>query len=190
MMLMLQVLQFKVECSISQPTISGSNLITPTISNGYYSNARFSFPKGNLSPENIKSGINIFGVTGTYTDKIGDVLFVASFTTRSGNFDANFFSLDTTLMNNYSATSLRTLNIDFKREETVKMLVLQANGSSADHVYFIDAYFNTVPFNTLSGHNHATYGPYKVNGMAYYKAMRPDNTSSNGYTRIVVFIKA
>ena len=176
--------------SISQPTISGSNLITPTISNGYYSNARFSFPKGNLSPENIKSGINIFGVTGTYTDKIGDVLFVASFTTRSGNFDANFFSLDTTLMNNYSATSLRTLNIDFKREETVKMLVLQANGSSADHVYFIDAYFNTVPFNTLSGHNHATYGPYKVNGMAYYKAMRPDNTSSNGYTRIVVFIKA
>ncbi len=40
--------------SISAPTISGNNLITPTISNGYYNNARLSFPKGNLSPENIK----------------------------------------------------------------------------------------------------------------------------------------
>lgn len=51
--------------SISAPTISGNNLITPTISNGYYNNARLSFPKGNLSPENIKKGVNIFGVTGS-----------------------------------------------------------------------------------------------------------------------------
>ena len=50
---------------ISAPTISGNNLITPTISNGYYNNARLSFPKGNLSPENIKKGVNIFGVTGS-----------------------------------------------------------------------------------------------------------------------------
>lgn len=50
---------------ISAPTISGNNLITPTISNGYYNNARLSFPKGNLSPENIKRGVNIFGVTGS-----------------------------------------------------------------------------------------------------------------------------
>lgn len=53
------------ERSISAPTISGNNLITPTISNGYYNNARLSFPKGNLSPENIKKGVNIFGVTGS-----------------------------------------------------------------------------------------------------------------------------
>ena len=51
--------------SISAPTISGNNLITPTISNGYYNNARLAFPKGNLSPENIKKGVNIFGVTGS-----------------------------------------------------------------------------------------------------------------------------
>lgn len=51
--------------SISAPTISGNNLITPTISNGYYNNARLSFPKGNLSSENIKKGVNIFGVTGS-----------------------------------------------------------------------------------------------------------------------------
>jgi len=71
--------------SISQPTISGSNLITPTISNGYYSNARFSFPKGNLLPENIKSGVNIFGVTGTVLPLSAQGVILAQATVLSYN---------------------------------------------------------------------------------------------------------
>lgn len=51
--------------STSNPSISGNNLVTPTIPNGYYNNAKISFNRNNLYSQNIKRGINIFGVNGT-----------------------------------------------------------------------------------------------------------------------------
>lgn len=54
--------------SISNPSISGNNLITPTIPNGYYNNAKISFNRNNLYPESIKAGTNLYGVTGTFTN--------------------------------------------------------------------------------------------------------------------------
>lgn len=54
--------------SISNPSISGNNLVTPTIPNGYYNNAKISFNRNNLYPESIKAGTNLYGVTGTFTN--------------------------------------------------------------------------------------------------------------------------
>ena len=54
--------------SISNPSISGNNLVTPTIPNGYYNNAKISFDRNNLYPESIKAGTNLYGVTGTFTN--------------------------------------------------------------------------------------------------------------------------
>lgn len=50
--------------SIGTPSVSGNYLYTPNIPNGNYNNTRFYFNKGNLLPENIKQGVNIFGVNG------------------------------------------------------------------------------------------------------------------------------
>lgn len=54
--------------SISNPSISGNNLVTPTIPNGYYNNSKISFNRNNLYPESIKAGTNLYGVTGTFTN--------------------------------------------------------------------------------------------------------------------------
>ena len=54
--------------SISNPSISGNNLVTPTIPNGYYNNAKISFDRNNLYPESIKAGTNLYGVVGTFTN--------------------------------------------------------------------------------------------------------------------------
>lgn len=54
--------------SISNPSISGNNLVTPTIPNGYYNNAKISFNRNNLYPESIKAGTNLYGVVGTFTN--------------------------------------------------------------------------------------------------------------------------
>ena len=54
--------------SISNPSISGNNLVTPTIPSGYYNNAKISFDRNNLYPESIKAGTNLYGVVGTFTN--------------------------------------------------------------------------------------------------------------------------
>lgn len=54
--------------SISNPSISGNNLVTPTIPSGYYNNAKISFNRNNLYPESIKAGTNLYGVVGTFTN--------------------------------------------------------------------------------------------------------------------------
>ena len=54
--------------SISNPSISGNNLVTPTLPSGYYNNAKISFDRNNLYPESIKAGTNLYGVTGTFTN--------------------------------------------------------------------------------------------------------------------------
>ncbi len=58
------------------PSVSGSYLFTPMINNGNYNNTRFYFNKGNLSPENIKQGVNIFGVTGTLPSTSDPRIFI------------------------------------------------------------------------------------------------------------------
>lgn len=54
--------------TIDSPSVSDNNLVTPTLLDGYYNNAKLSFPKGNLLPANLKTGINLYGVTGTFTN--------------------------------------------------------------------------------------------------------------------------
>ena len=55
------------DIQLSNPSIINSRLQSPTIPDGLYKNATVSFGH-NLYPEFIKTGIDIYGVRGTYTN--------------------------------------------------------------------------------------------------------------------------
>lgn len=102
--------------SISAPTISGNNLITPTISNGYYNNARLSFPKGNLSPENIKKGVNIFGVTGSMdSGRVLGALWANFWNSGGGKNTVVWDSTYLTKRNDLTLSLAQSANIVFKK---------------------------------------------------------------------------
>lgn len=135
--------------SISAPTISGNNLITPTISNGYYNNARLSFPKGNLSPENIKKGVNIFGVTGSMdSGRVLGALWANFWNSGGGKdtvvWDSNYL----TKRSDLTLSLAQSANIVFKKS-------IYATENSMFSFNYNDGYYNasqqfTMTINTSS----------------------------------------
>lgn len=135
--------------SISAPTISGNNLITPTISNGYYNNARLSFPKGNLSSENIKKGVNIFGVTGSMdSGRVLGALWANFWNSGGGKdtvvWDSNYL----TKRNDLTLSLAQSANIVFKKS-------IYTTENSMFSFNYNDGYYNasqqfTMTINTSS----------------------------------------
>lgn len=135
--------------SISAPTISGNNLITPTISNGYYNNARLAFPKGNLSPENIKKGVNIFGVTGSMdSGRVLGALWANFWNSGGGKdtvvWDSNYL----TKRNDLTLSLAQSANIVFKKS-------IYTTENSMFSFNYNDGYYNasqqfTMTINTSS----------------------------------------
>lgn len=134
--------------SISNPSISGNNLVTPTIPNGYYNNAKISFNRNNLYPESIKAGTNLYGVVGTFTNDAtataGDIVSGKTAYVRgskiTGNMqktrkligtvsfvaDRNYvgmivLSLDSSLLlrNTYQASATNGIRVYFRRSANI-----------------------------------------------------------------------
>lgn len=135
--------------SISAPTISGNNLITPTISNGYYNNARLSFPKGNLSPENIKKGVNIFGVTGSMdSGRVLGALWANFWNSGGGKNTVVWDSTYLTKRSDLTLSLAQSANIVFKKS-------IYTTENSMFSFNYNDGYYNasqqfTMTINTSS----------------------------------------
>ncbi len=141
--------------SISAPTISGNNLITPTISNGYYNNARLSFPKGNLSPENIKKGVNIFGVTGSMdSGRVLGALWANFWNSGGGKdtvvWDSNYL----TKRSDLTLSLAQSANIVFKKS-------IYTTENSMFSFNYNDGYYNASQQFTMTINTSAT-GQIKV----------------------------
>lgn len=125
------------ERSISAPTVSGNNLVTPTISNGNYSNARFSFPKGNLSPENIKKGVNIFGITGSMdSGRVLGALWANFWNSGGGKDTVVWDSTYLTKRDNLTLRLTQSANIIFKKS-------IYSTENSQFSFNYNDGYFNS-----------------------------------------------
>ncbi len=135
--------------SISAPTLNGNNLYTPTITNGNYSNTRFYFSKGNLSPENIKKGVNIFGVTGSMdSGRVLGALWANFWNSGGGKDTVVWDSSYLTKKDNLTLRLTQSANIIFKKS-------IYSTENSQFSFNYNDGYFNsgqefTMTINTIS----------------------------------------
>lgn len=136
----------------------GTTQQTAVASGRYTTGAVYVAGSSNLTAANIKSGVNIFGVTGTYAgDQIRNELVDLSSLLSGYVSSAITFSLTDTPKRIYSLIVYSYKMIDEPADNTVVMFAINDGNNVTFHVHFCFNKYNTVTNGFSYGGAEATY---------------------------------
>lgn len=181
--------------SVTPTATQAAKTWTPSTSNQtiaagtYCSGAQTIAGDADLIASNIKSGVTIFNVTGTYAGSSGATVYTAETTPSSNSTTINFtvskqptiFSV-MALENIASATTRKIVNIDYDGSTIKSQTAYSTSNYSAGTIYYYDSAISQSYSNgtlTLTSSSTST-GGYFANGITYRLLYITDEVSSGG----------